>query len=270
MIILAVDYDGVIVDSILDSLFVSHNAYIRLFGRDKRKQFGGKLFDFDNWPIIQKKYKKEIDCYRSLRPYIRGATDYGLIQKLMEEGQTIHNQQEFDKYRQTVEFDFINFHDEFYRERKRLQDEDYKKWLELEPPYRKVIEGIRQFTKEGVKVMVATSNRREYIFKAFNPGYYDIPVDPDDILDFRFGEDKTSQMHYIGDKYKVDYQQIYFVDDQLAHLEKTSSLGIQVILAGWSYATEEQKTISRRKGIPVIEEEHDFYPVIKQMMLENK
>jgi len=269
MKVLAVDYDGVIVDSVMDSLFVSHNAYLRLFGTAQRQKFGGELFTFQSWPIILKKYEKEMHYYRSLRPYIRGATDYGLIQKLMEEGKTVQNQQEFDQYRETVMFDFQNFHDAFYQERQRLQQDNFEGWLSLEPPYAEVVRGIQKFYREGVKVMIATSNRREYIARTFYPQYYNIPVEADDILDFRFGEDKSSQMHHICDKYGVNYQDIYFVDDQLAHLEQTQNLGINVFLAGWSYATGQQKKDAQARGIPVIEREEDFYPKIKEYLVKN-
>ncbi len=270
MKILAVDYDGVIVDSVMDSLFVSHNAYLNLFGESQKRVFGGKPFTFQNWPIIQEKYQKEIRYYRSLRPYIRGATDYGLIQKLMEEGRSIRNQQEFDQYRNTVQFDFQNFHDSFYQAREAIQKDDFEGWLTLEPPYQGVIQGIRQFIKEGVKAMIATSNRREYIARTFDPQYYNIPVSDDDILDFRFGEDKSSQMHHIREKYHVDYHDIYFVDDQLAHLEQTRHLGIHIFLAGWSYATGQQKEDAREKNIIVIEKDEEFYPRIKETMIRNQ
>jgi len=264
MKVLALDYDGVIVDSVMDSLFVSHNAYLKVYGNTNKKNFGGKSFTFQNWPIIKEKYKKEIEYYRSLRPYIRGATDYGLIQKLMEEGRHIRNQQEFDEYRQTANFDFQNFHDAFYEARREAQQESFEGWLSLEPPYKEVVRGIHKFVKEGIKVMVATSNRREYIARAFPPKYYNIPIDSEDILDNRFGEDKSSQMHHIFERYNVDYRDIYFVDDQLAHLEQTHELGIQVFLAGWSYATKQQKKSAREKNIPVIVKEEDFYSLIKE------
>ena len=47
MKILAVDFDGVISDSALKSLFVSHNAYCKYFGSKVKKNFGGKLFTFE-------------------------------------------------------------------------------------------------------------------------------------------------------------------------------------------------------------------------------
>ncbi len=264
MKVLAIDYDGVIVDSVMDSLFVSHNAYLKLFGSEKRKQFGGEPFTFQNWPFILKKYPEEIKYYRSLRPYIRDATDYGLIQELMEDGENILNQEEFDNYRGTARFNLQKFQVAFYQERKRLQEENFKEWLGLEPPYLEVIRGIRKFVKEGIKVMVATSNRTEFIFQSFHPQYYDIPVKSEDILDFKFGEDKSKQIQYIHEKHKVDFNNIYFVDDQLAHLEQTRSLGISVFLAGWSYATNQQKRRAIEQGIPVIENVKNFYSTVKK------
>ncbi len=188
----------------------------------------------------------------------------------MEEGKYIRNQQEFDEYRQTVQFDFKHFHDAFYEARREAQQESFEGWLSLEPPYKEVVRGIHKFVQEGIKVMVATSNRREYISKTFQPQYYNIPIDAEDILDFSFGEDKSSQMHHICTKYGVNYQDIYFVDDQLAHLEQTQKLGIHVFLAGWSYATDQQKRDARAQGIPVIEEEENFYQKIKKFIMKNK
>ena len=266
MPLLAIDYDGVIVDSVLDSLFVSHNAYLELVGSSNKKVFSGERLTFQNWTKIQKKYDQEIQYYRSLRPFIRGATDYGLIQKLLEEKRYLRNQQEFDYYRNTVQFEFQKFHQLFYQERKRLQEKSFEGWLKLEPAYQEVVRGINHFVQEGVKVVVATSNRREYIARAFHPNYYNIPIKEEDILDVSMGEDKSNQMKYINKYYGVQCDEIYFVDDQLTHLEQTRGLGIHVFLAGWSYATLQQKEKAVLEGIPIIEFEEDFYSMVKEYM----
>lgn len=266
MKVLALDYDGVIVDSEMDALFVSHNAYLQLIGDNKSGVFGGAKFTFQNWTNIQKKYAREIAYYRSLRPYIREATDYGLIQKLLEEKNSISTQAEFDRYRNTVKFEFAQFYELFYDERKRLQEIDFRKWLALEPAYPEVVEGIKRFVQEGVKVVVATSNLRDTIARAFLPQYYNIPIEEEDILDISFGEDKSNQIRYIVNHYGAKFAEIYFVDDQLAHLVQTRPLEINVLLAGWSYATSQQKRKANELNIPVIEKTVDFYPTIKKYM----
>jgi len=264
--ILALDFDGVIVDSVLDSLFVSHNAYLRLYGQESKKGFGGELFTFENWEEIKKKYHREIKYYRTLRPYIRGATDYGLIQKLMEEKKIIETQEEFDNYRETIKFDFESYEKEFYQERERLQKIDYRAWFNLEPPYSKIIDGMKKLLEEGIKIIIATSNRRKAIARSFTPEYFGFNIDLEDILDKRYGEDKSEQMRKIVKLYKVKFENIYFVDDQVSHLIQTIPLGIKVFLAGWSYATEAQKEEALKQNIPLIKREEDFYPMIKNAL----
>ena len=268
MKILALDFDGVIVDSVLDSLFVGHNTYLRLYGREVKKNFGGELFTFENWEKIKRNYQKEIKYYRTLRPYIRGATDYGLIQKLMEEKKVIESQEEFDNYRNSIDFDFEDYEKEFYKERERLQNIDYRAWFNLEPPYPKIIQGMKKLLEEEIKIVIATSNRRKAIMKSFTPEYFGFTIDPKDILDKRFGEDKSEQMRHIVKFYKVNFEDIYFVDDQVSHLIQTRPLGIKVILAGWSYATEVQKEEARKQDILVIEREEDFYIIIKNALMK--
>jgi len=264
--ILALDFDGVIVDSVLDSLFVGHNAYLKLYGRGKKKYFGGEFFTFENWEETKKQHQKEIKYYRTLRPYIRGATDYGLIQKLIEENKSIKNQEEFDNYRKTAKFDFEAYEKEFYKERERLQNINYRAWFNLEPPYSKVIEGIKKLLEERTKVVIATSNRRKAIAKSFTPEYFGFTIKPEDILDRRFGEDKSEQMKHIVKSYNIKFEEIYFVDDQVSHLIQTRTLGVKVLLAGWSYATDIQKEESRKQKIPIIKREEDFYTMIKNIL----
>jgi len=267
--ILALDFDGVIVDSVLDSLFVGHNSYLRLYRGEAKGSFGGKIFTFKNWEEIKKHYPKEIKYYRTLRPYIRGAIDYGIIQKLMEEKKFIKTQEEFDNYRETVEFDFEAYDKEFYKERERLQNIDYSAWFNLEPAYPKITEGMKKLLEEGTKIVIATSNRRKAIAKCFSPDYFGFAIEPKNILDKRYGEDKSEQMKQIVKLYNIKFKDIYFVDDQVSHLIQTRPLGVKVFLAGWSYATEAQKKEARKQNIPLIEKEEDFYYMIKNVLKVN-
>jgi len=266
--ILALDFDGVIVDSVLDSLFVGHNAYLRLYGSGEKKYFGGELFTFENWEETKKQHQKEIKYYRTLRPYIRGATDYGLIQRLIEKNKFVKNQEEFDNYRKTVKFDFEAYEIEFYKERERLQNINYRAWFNLEPPYPEVIEGIKKLLEEGTKIVVATSNRRKAIAKSFTSEYFGFTIESEDILDRRFGEDKSELMKHIVKSYNIKFEEIYFVDDQVSHLIQTRTLGVKVLLAGWSYATDIQKEEAWKQNIPIIEREEDFYLTIRNALKE--
>ena len=84
MKILAVDFDGVISDSALKALFVSHNVYCKYSDLKVKKNFGGKLFTFENWELMKKEYKKEMEYYHRLRSYIEISGDFFAIIKVIK------------------------------------------------------------------------------------------------------------------------------------------------------------------------------------------
>ena len=268
MKILALDFDGVIVDSACECLFVSYNAYFKVYERKKKDFFGAEPFTFENWENTKKRYKKEIEHYRIMRPYIRGANDYGLIIKLLEEKKLIKSQEEFDAYRKTVDFKFKDFHQEFYKERDRIQAMDFKAWFRLESAFPKITKDISKLLEEEIKIIIATSNKRKAIAKCFTPEYLGFEIKKEDILDRRFGEDKSEQMKHIVKTYNIKFEEIYFVDDQVSHLIQTKTLGVKVLLAGWSYATDIQKKEALKQNIPIIEREEDFYKIVKNSLNE--
>jgi phosphoglycolate phosphatase-like HAD superfamily hydrolase len=266
MKILAVDFDGVISDSALKSLFVSHNAYCQYFGLKVKKNFGGKLFTFENWEEMKKQYKKEMDDYRRLRSYIELSGDFFVIIKIMEEQIQIKDQQEFIAYRNQLRFDYQFFRELFFEEKEKWHKKSFRKMFFLSPVFHEVVKGIQRFLQEGQKIVIATSNRGEAIHRVFQPEYLGFKMDIEDIFDKNFGEHKAEHMQAIAKKYGAKLNEIYFIDDQLSYLKGTDVLGVHVFLAGWGYCTESQKEEAKKGKITVIEEEKDFYSVLKQAL----
>ena len=266
MKILAVDYDGVISDSALKSLFISHNVYCQYFGSEVKKNFGGELFTFENWEEMKRQYKKEMNDYHRLRSYIELSGDFFVIIKMMEEQIQIKDQQEFIAYREQLQFDYQFFRELFFEEKDKWQKKSFRKWFFLSPVFHEVAKGIQRFLQEGQKVVIATSNRGETIHRAFQPKYLGFNMDIEDIFDKNFGKHKAEHMQAIAKKYGAKLNEIYFIDDQLSYLKGTDDLGVQVFLAGWGYCTKGQKEEAKKGKITVIEEEKDFYPVLKQAL----
>jgi len=260
MKILAIDFDGVISDSALKSLFVSHNAYCRHFGHEVKKNFGGEFFTFENWEQKKKEFTREIEKYQRLRSYIELSGDFFVMIKIIEEDMEVNNQDDFRNVRNELEFDYAFFHELFFQEKDRWQKKDFKKWFALSPVYSEVVSGIRKFLSEGKKVVIATSNLGDAIHPAFHPDYLGFYIERQDIFDKNYGKNKSDHMKAISSQYGVRFQDIYFVDDQLSYLIGTQQLGVNSFMAGWGYCTEEQKNIAREKSIYIIEEEKDFYP----------
>lgn len=264
MKILAVDFDGVISDSALKSLFVSHNAYCHHFGVNVKKSFGGQCFTFENWEQMKKEYHQEMEKYKRLRAYVEHSCDFLVMIKIIEEQIEVKNQQDFIRIRNEMDLDYRFFHELFFQEKEKWQKKDFAKWFSLAPVYKKVIEGIKRLLDEGVKVVIATSNLGKAIHPAFHADYLGFSMELKDIFDKNYGKSKSDHMKAIVEQYKVAHEDIYFVDDQLNYLEETKVFGVNVFLAGWGYCTEEQKSTARKEDITVIESEEDFYPTMKQ------
>ncbi|GAB4116408.1 MAG: hypothetical protein Kow00103_12110 [Candidatus Caldatribacteriota bacterium] len=266
MKILAIDYDGVICDSALKSLFIGHNVYCRYFTSRVKVNFGGELFTFNNWEEMKNRYKVEMDYYRQLRSYIEFSGDFFVIIKIIEEEIEIKNQQEFIHYRNQLTFDYHFFQEKFFKEKERWQKKDFEKWFFLSTVFKPVVQGIKKFMQEGKKVVIATSNRREYIYPEFQKRYLGFDIDIEDIFDKSFGQHKSEHMQAIAQKYGAKLNELYFVDDQLSYLKGTNTLGVNVFLAGWGYCTSGHINEAKKEKIRVIEEEEDFYPILKKFL----
>ena len=73
-------------------------------------------------------------------------------------------------------------------------------------------------------------------------------------------------MKQIVKLHNIKFEEIYFVDDQVSHLIQTRTLGVKILLAGWSYATDIQKEEARKQNIPIIEREEEFYTMVKDVL----
>ena len=82
MKILALDVDGVIVDSQLECLFVGFNAYLDF--NQNSKLFDGRKFTFDNFNFLIQKHRIEVEKYKILRPYVIDAFCYYVILHIIE------------------------------------------------------------------------------------------------------------------------------------------------------------------------------------------
>ncbi|MBA7500546.1 hypothetical protein ES704_03306 [subsurface metagenome] len=269
MAVLAIDYDGVIVDSDSKSLFIAYNAYNRIIQDSNNYIFGVKYLTFNNWEKVVKNYHKKIKAYKKLRPYATNANGYLLIIDLIKKGIIVNCQEDFDFRKKELGFDKKEYFDEFYKEKERIHKINIFEASKLEPIHLNVFEGIKQFSSEGIDVFITTLNRKEDVLKYFNFNYPFFSNNIRDILDIKYGENKIHQIKHIAKKYTINFNDIHFIDDQVSHLIQTKMLGIHLYLAGWGYTSNEQKKQARENNIPIIKSEKEFYPYIKRIIDNN-
>ena len=107
------DFDGVVCDSTNECMVTSWNAWDRW---NNGNQFRKNLNEFN---------QIEIDAFRPLRPYVRGASEYYIIMRVINSSNVyINNQKDFEKFAIKWQANLKPFQLLFFQERKRLKKMD--------------------------------------------------------------------------------------------------------------------------------------------------
>jgi len=242
---LALDFDGVIADSIEECLVVGYNAFVD-YSRQESKIETLSALD-----------KKVVDEAKRLRHFIRSGEDYVYIQLALSEDIKMNTQDDFDnflnKYSQLKET-FFNL---FYQERKHFSVEKLNSWMQLNPMY----EGMQHFLKESSgknPLYIISTKKSEYIHKILEGHQITFPVK--NIFHAHKDRSKLTIIHELLSKYNTEPSHFHFIDDQVDTLLKVELSQVHRYLAGWGYNNEEQKTRAIKAGIPVLRL-IDFYSI---------
>lgn len=246
MKILALDYDGVIVYSMYECLFIGFNAYLMF--NPKTRLFNSERFTLDNFEKKLNENKEIVDKYKNLRAYCKVAYSWYSIFHIIENDTKVENQKDFDKIKNKLNIDSNLYTKYFYDERLKLQKQDYEKWLTLTEPS-PIINKINSL-KEKFELVLATNNRKDVIeglLKKYNLNF-------NLIVDNTLSTNKTKQLEFIKNKYNINFSDIYFVDDQVAHFSSLIKLGVNCFLATWGYNNKGQQEEAEKLGAELVGE----------------
>lgn len=255
MKVLTLDFDGVIANSQYECLVVGFNTYLKFI--KNTKLFDGQKFTFNNFGKLKEKYSDIVKKYINLRPYVIDAFCFFVILHIIDYNIKIENQIQYNKLREVLSKQhYREYVDLFYKERFTLQDEDIEKWLELETPYEKIVEGIGEL-KNIYTFTVATNNRKRTVEKFLNKYQLSAEI----ITDSTLSSNKIEHLEYIKNKLNVNFNDIHFVDDQVMHFGNLLNLGVKCYLATWGYNNEEQQKRAKDQGAVFLNEDN-FYRIL--------
>ena len=112
--LLAMDFDGVIADSILECAVVGYNGY-EIYCNRKQKV---------NTPEEIKSDK--LNKFQLMRPYIRSGEDYIYLFQAIDDDIFVSNQEEFDNFRNDHLDRRDSYYQIFYSTRQMMMKSDYK------------------------------------------------------------------------------------------------------------------------------------------------
>ncbi len=262
--ILALDFDGCIVDSVMEALFISYSSYREHINR-QTQIFDNKEPTADNFLHLISNYPLQVNKFRYLRHYIKDAYDYAAILYIIENNLEVNSREEFFKIKQLLPGKSMdNYYRYFYEVRVKVSKENFDSWIQLTPGF-SCIDKIRKLTGK-YRTLIATTNSKESIVGLLATPYLNLHIKKEDIIDLHISTDKIIQMRYISENYNVKFKDIHFVDDNLDHLLRTQKLSVSVYLASWGYCTEEQKIIAEKAKNITFLTEKNLYSVLNSSL----
>lgn len=236
---LALDFDGVVSDSILECMVSAQNAYSAFKGSNKVIQ---DLSGFS---------KAEVRRFRSMRNYIRRGEDYVYLRLAEAEHYHPNSQVEFDAYLQKNRDKRETFRTLFYGMRSKLQTEHPSEWLQLSPVYPDVSLLLRQVIHSGSIFIVTTKDlvSVKMILEANH-----IQIKSDQMFQATKTRRKPEILEEILEDHQLEVNQLSFIDDHPdTVLEVAMNTKVTAYCAVWGYNTAQQRSILDDKNIQTLD-----------------
>jgi len=212
------DFDGVICDSINECLVSSWYGYYQLYKEQQPVEV----------PILLK------ERFLRLRPFIRSGEDYMVIQELLVTDIRINNQLDFDRQLETAGKEKLElFKTLFYKARTYYLKEQPDYWFSLNPIYGHLKSKLSALGASPFFYIISTKKVDFIVEILKNNG---ITVNRERII-YSAAQQKLSLISAMLDKKNAD--RALLLDDQVEHLSGNRDPRIQTFLCLWGYIKEE-------------------------------
>jgi len=251
MKVLALDFDGVVCDSLREVFATALATYeslepdSSLLARLRSRRGAGRWHSLEliNDPVMV--------SFESMMPLGNRAEDFGVSLRALDSFLELTDQRAYDSFYNTVDPEWLkSFHHDFYVQRDLARAFDTHGWLELHAPYPRFLEILRRRAAEARIALATAKDRRSAELLLAHLGVGDLFA-PDLILDKETGVSKTAHLTALRDRLEAPFDEITFVDDKLNHLESVAPLGVRPVLAGWGFNTPREHALAKERGIAV-------------------
>jgi phosphoglycolate phosphatase-like HAD superfamily hydrolase len=237
MPVLALDFDGVICNSVLETFATAVSTYRGFVPESPLvHRIEARL---GAWPWAEAEIATEPDFERfeGILPLGNRAEDFGVTLLSIDLDVTVPDQPAYDRFYQSLEPAWLEaFHRRFYENRASLRREAPDAWLRLHSDYPEFTSMLHDVA-DDITLAVATAkdgDSLDLLLERFGIGSL---VRPELRLDKETGVQKTEHLTRLAERLSVPFDEITFVDDKVNHLVRVSSLGVRPVLAGWGHNT---------------------------------
>ncbi len=230
----ALDFDGVLAESLRECLVVGWNAYSQVIGRDDR------CLSWNEYP------EEWIPHATTLRNYIRSGQDYVFIHQILDKHIDIRSQTDFDAFCSRHQDQRTDYYRLFYRERDWLFTHHRDTWLRLTPLYPGIASALNQSREPG-RVAIVTTKEIRYVSALFEEsGVHSLS--PDLWFQATGRVSKKDILSHLMERFDLVPRNLCFVEDQVSNLIAVKPLDIRGLFALWGYHTRQQRLLAQKEG----------------------
>lgn len=229
--VLALDFDGVIWDSVGECFVMARRVYTEMTG---------------------------LPCtgleaaFRRGRWLVRTGGDFLLVLQLAmadPDGDLTHfPKAEFERLQREKAAETQAFAAEFYALRDKTRDEHWKEWLSFQQPYPLFMQQFEGLSKFFDQIVVCTTKDTKSAQALLASAGLDLPI---------YGKElavhKGDQIKALCEQHQVEPSQIFFIDDLVENLDQVRPTGAACGLAAWGYNTSAERQRAVAEGYPVLE-----------------
>jgi len=239
-IIYALDFDGVICDSALETGISAWKAASQIWD------------DFTLLPTDEQSVK-----FRQIRPVMGTGYEAILIVRLLNDGDTVEDimtnyhakvKKIMDEYALTID----HLKKIFGETRDQWIKEDLDNWVEKNPLFPGIKEKLQALSELGIWYIVTTKQER-FVKQILKANLIELAEE----RVFGLDRNMTKEEVLIGLLAKHPEQQIYFVEDMLPALLKVKNnnqlQSVKLFLALWGFNTAQQKIEAKKHSIELID-----------------
>ncbi|RQW00807.1 HAD family hydrolase [bacterium] len=224
--VLALDFDGVLCDTLDECLITSINAYRKLSGNPAR--VSSLLEVKPDW----------VKWFRKNRPFVKPAGEYWIMAYwLHEEGGRLSGA-EFEKLKCKHAATIEKFRPVFFEVRAELRNKDEQSWIALHKPFSQAMEGLAGLSEQFDIYFVSNKDRDSIGVLCRHLG---LEIPDSRILTGEKGKTKPEMIGEIVYERGMKAQDILFVDDQLDHLFDVAETGAKCFWASWGYERDPKR-----------------------------
>ena len=237
MKIIALDFDGVIVNSVNECLLVGYYAY------QKFAEPSIKLKSIENLS------DSELKLLTSYRPFVLSGEDYVFISMALELNHHFKNQSDYDKFKlENIEY-ARQFYKMFQNERSNLLNTNRKLWFKLNEFFIGM-ESFMRINCSSDNLIIISTKPKIFIIEILKN--HNINFDEQRIFHASNVDTKKDIIRRFLSDNSIEPNNFFFIDDQISTLKDVKSLAINCFLAEWGYNTKIEAVDAVKNHIPVI------------------